>query len=461
MSNETALSLDIPTARAYAPLLGSCRFKGADGGRGSGKSHFFMDTAVDYSTSFSGLRIVFIREVQKSLKRSSKQLFEDKIEQYNLKRHGFVPMRDEIRLPGNGIAIFQGMQDHTADSIKSLEGFDVFAVEEAQNLSSRSLTLLTPTARSTNRTVLKQPELWFGWNKKFPDDPIDEFFRAKPPSSRHVHTTYRDNPMFPPELLPEVEWMRRRDPEQYAHVWEGGYLTRSQARVFNNWRVEEFDVPGDAVFHLGADWGFSVDPSVLICCFIIGRTLYVSHEAWKIGCEIDDLPALFDTLDPDKPRMARRWPITADSQRPDTISYMLRHGYVNITHARKGPGSIEDGIEFLRNYNIVVHPRCVHTIDELTHYSYKVDRLTDKVLPILEDKANHTIDSLRYAVEGIRWAVAGSADSTSTFISTKYDGGVADHVGDSVNGEALKTSRTLVGAQSFDSAVSEFDGGLS
>src|SRR5690606_4760093 len=151
----------------------------------------------------------------------------------------------------------------------------------------------------------------------------------------------------------------------------------------------------------------------LIRSYIEGRTLFVDREAYKVGCEIDYTPALFagsDTRTP--PRWenpwgwqgipgSMRWPITADSARPETISYMQRKGF-NIAPAKKGAGSIEDGIEFLKSYDIVVHPDCLHTIDELTLYSFKVDKLTDEVLPVLEDKKNHVIDALRYAVENLR-----------------------------------------------------------
>ena len=138
---------------------------------------------------------------------------------------------------------------------------------------------------------------------------------------------------------------------------------------------------------------------MLVRCFVEGRTLYVDHEAYEIGCEIDKTPALFDKIPG-----SRKWPIRGDSSRPDTISYMKRYGFPKLTEATKGPGSVEDGVEFLKSYDIVVHPRCRHTADELTLYSFKVDKQTDEVLPVLEDKNNHVIDSLRYAVELLRGA---------------------------------------------------------
>jgi phage terminase large subunit len=185
----------------------------------------------------------------------------------------------------------------------------------------------------------------------------------------------------------------------YAHIWLGEYQRNSEARVFRNWTIEEFERPTGTIFRLGADWGFASDPSVLVRSSIEGNRLYIDHEAYMVGCEIVNLPELFMSV-PE----AEKWPITADSARPETISHMQKHGFPKIFAAIKGPGSLEDGVEWLKSFDIVVHPRCVHTIDELTMYSYKTDPLTQKVLPILEDKKNHVIDALRYACEGARRA---------------------------------------------------------
>jgi phage terminase large subunit len=205
-------------------------------------------------------------------------------------------------------------------------------------------------------------------------------------------------------------------------------------------------------FLFGGDWGFATDPTVGGRLWIDGRRLYVDAEVYKVGCDIDYTPALFDslgcrqehehaipctdakgsvvehpaacTLDHSNPStwprredcifhhdpclgshcdgMARSWTITADSARPETISYMQRHGYPKVEPARKGPGSVEEGINFLKSYDIIVHPRCRHAIDELTHYSFKAHPLTGLVIPVLQDKKNHVIDMLRYAVEPVR-----------------------------------------------------------
>ena len=381
----------------FLPLLERARYKGCHGGRGSGKSHFFAEALLERCVMQPGLRAVGIREIQKSLEQSVKRLLEDKIEQLGLSAY-FEPQKYEIKTPGGGLIIFQGMQNHTADSIKSLEGYDVAWVEEAQSLSQRSLDLLRPTIRKPGS------EIWFSWNPRHKSDPVDKFLRGgeRPPSSIVIEANWSDNPWFPDVLKEEKDYDQRRDPDKYTHVWAGGYLRSSEASVFRNWRVDEFDTPAVATFYHGADWGFAVDPTVLVRCFIDGRTLYIDHEVYKVGCEIDRTPALFDTLVPGQPGAARQWTIIADSSDPQNISYVRRHGYERIKPSIKGPNSIEQGIEFLKSYDIVVHPRCKHTIDELTLYSFKTDPLTGEVMPVLEDKKNHVIDALRYAVEDVR-----------------------------------------------------------
>lgn len=393
----TELVLDTP--RWLLPMLQPARYKGAWGGRGSGKSHGFAEMAIESHVMNPKRRGVMVREVQKSLNQSVKRLLETKIESMNAGWYFEVQEACIKSTQGDGIILFQGMQNHTADSIKSLEGMDYAWVEEAQSMSQRSLDLLRPTIRKPGS------ELWFTWNPGEATDPVDVLLRGAtpPPNSVIIPVNFTDNPWFPDVLREEMEYDRKRDPDKYAHVWLGEYVRNSEARVFKNWRIEEFEAPRDAVHRLGADWGFAVDPTTLVRCHIIGRTLYIDYEAYMVGCEITATPELFMTV-PE----SEKWPITADSARPETISHMRKNGFPKIMPAVKGPKSVEDGIEWLKSFDIVVHPRCTHTIDELTLYSFKTDPLTGKVIPVLEDKKNHVIDALRYACEGARRAAKAS-----------------------------------------------------
>ncbi len=387
-------AVEIQTPRWFLPLLKTARYKGAYGGRGSGKSHAVAEYIIERCL-MARTDVVCIREVQRSLQQSVKKLLESKIEALGVGSL-FDVQKTEIRAKNGSLIIFQGMQDHTADSIKSLEGFMIAWVEEAQSLSAHSMELLRPTIR------MPGAELVFTWNPALPTDPVDALLRGEnpPPDSIVVPVNHEDNPWFPDSLKGEMEYDRRAAaPEKYAHVWLGEYRRAGDDLAFRNWKVEEFDSADGAVFRYGADWGFAIDPSVLVRCYLVGRKLYVDYEAYEVGCEIDRLPDLFMRV-PE----AEKWPITADSARPETISYMRRNGFPRIAAALKGAKSVEEGVSFLQGFEIIVHPRCKHTIDELSTYAYKKDKATGKPIPILEDKDNHVIDALRYACEGARRA---------------------------------------------------------
>jgi phage terminase large subunit len=385
------IDIEIQTPRAFKPLLAKARYKGVHGGRGSGKSHFFAEYTIERCL-VERTNVVCIREVQKSLSQSVKRLLESKIEDLGVQKF-FEVQESQIKCTNGGLIIFQGMQNHTADSIKSLEGFNIAWVEEAQSLSQRSLDLLRPTIRAPDS------ELLFSWNPSQPTDPIDLLLRGEklPNDAIVVQANYLDNPWLPNVLLDEMNFDRERDHDKYLHVWLGEYNNKSEARVYKNWVVEEFERPAGTIYRFGADWGFANDPTALIRCSIDENRLYIDYEAVMVGCEIVNTPDLFRRI-PE----SDKWFITADSSRPETISHMMNNGFPKINGSVKGKGSVEDGVEFLKSFDIVVHPRCAETIRELTTYSYKTDPLTDRILPVLEDKNNHIMDALRYACEGIR-----------------------------------------------------------
>lgn len=219
-------TLQIATPRVYVPLLRPARYKGAYGGRGSGKSHFFAERLVEDCIAEPGMLAVCIREVQKTLAQSSKRLLEKKIADLGLGQ-SFKVYNDRIGTPGDGIIIFQGMQDHTAESIKSLEGFQRAWVEEAQTLSQRSLQLLRPTIRADNS------EIWASWNPRRKSDAIDEFLRQKQPAEAIVQrANWIDNPWFPQVLEDERRLDLRLYPDRYDHIWDGGYVKALEGAYF-------------------------------------------------------------------------------------------------------------------------------------------------------------------------------------------------------------------------------------
>lgn len=384
------------------------RFNGAEGGRGSGKSHTVADVLVT-TASQGHVRAACMREIQNSIKDSSKQLLEDKISAHGMR--GLFKITDkEIICPATeSLFTFRGLQNHTASTIKSLEGYTHAWYEEAQTLTQRSLDLATPTFRSNSKQ-------FFTYNRDEVDDPVHLFFRDNEgdPDFLHIFCNYWDNPYFPAELARDMERDKRRNYDKYLHIWEGHPRKNSEARVFRHVRSFHFDTPSDAMFLHGADWGFSVDPTTLMRAFTgrlvnneavydpEGKTLFIDYELYRTGVEIDQTPAFFDGLVPGSPKSARKWEIRADSSRPETISYMQRHDYPLLVRARKGPNSVEEGVAFLQDYDIVIHPRCKYAVDEFTMYEYEIDKKTNAITRELPDEKNHIIDGTRYAIEPLR-----------------------------------------------------------
>lgn len=218
---------EIPVAPKLARLVPPARYKGAYGGRGGAKSHFFATMMVMACYSRQ-TRCVCIREVQNTIKDSVKQLLEDKIATLGLGAY-FRSIENEIRGPHGSLIIFKGMQSYNADNIKSLEAYDVAWVEEAQTLSQHSLDLLRPTIRKQGS------ELWFSWNPRYKTDPVDKFFRKDPPPDAiSVLVNHVDNPWFPEVLKKEMAHDFSVDPDKADHIWNGAYGS-SQGAILSRW----------------------------------------------------------------------------------------------------------------------------------------------------------------------------------------------------------------------------------
>lgn len=213
--------------KVFQPLWEPARYKGAHGGRGSGKSFNFATMAVVRSAQEPGLRGACVREVQKSLKESSQRLIGDTITRLGLNQR-FDVLSSEIRTPGNGSIIFQGMQDHTAQSILSFEGLDWVWIEQAESLSAFSLELLRPTIRKPGS------EIWASWNPNNAADAI-EMLRGldAPRDSVIVEANYQDNPFFTAELELERQHDEIHNRDRYNHTWEGGYEPQAIGAIWH------------------------------------------------------------------------------------------------------------------------------------------------------------------------------------------------------------------------------------
>lgn len=375
------------------------RYRGAYGGRGSAKTRTFaLMTAIrGYMAAKNGQSGVILcaREYMNSLEESSMEEVKQAIRSVPWLNDFYELGEKYIRTKCRSVSyVFAGLR-HNLDSIKSKARILIAWVDEAESVSETAWTKLTPTVREAGS------EIWVTWNPEKDGSATDKRFRKEPPDNAIiVEMNYDDNPWFPSVLEEErLNDQARLDAATYAWIWEGAYLENSDKQVLaNKYVVQSF--PDDLWKQadrllFGADFGFAKDPNTLIRMFILDDCLYIEREAYGIGVELDHMPAFYDEI-PE----ARKWPIKADSARPETISYLKRQGF-NISAAKKWQGSVEDGITYLRGFKqIIIHPKCKETAKEARLYSYKTDRITGEVLPVIDDAHNHCWDAVRYGLDG-------------------------------------------------------------
>ncbi len=381
-------------------FTGEADVRSAWGGRGSGKTRSFAKMAairgyIFGSAGISGI-ILCARQFMNSLEDSSLEEVKRAIEDEPFLRNYYEIGEKFIRSWDKRISFAFAGLDRNIASVKSKGRLLLCWVDEAEPVTEVAWQTLIPTLREEGDGW--SAELWVTWNPLREDAPVEKRFRkTTDPRVRGCELNYRDNPKFPAKLERDRQADLRDRPDEYDHIWDGGYRTISDALIFRN-RVsfEEFGPPPEGTTLLfGGDWGFAKDPTALIRSWILDECLYIEHEAFGHGVEIDETPQLFDSVPG-----SRLWPIKADSARPETISYMVRQGF-NIRAAEKWPGSVEDGIAHMKGFKrIIVHPRCVHISKEFRNYSYKVDRHTEDILPIIVDDFNHGIDAVRYSLDG-------------------------------------------------------------
>lgn len=391
------LRADLPKYAQH--LFQPRRYKVFYGGRGAGRSWTIARGLLILGAQ-KKLRILCAREYQKSIQDSVHRLLRDQIDMLEIP--GYTVTNREITHAGTGTNfLFEGLKYNT-NRIKSLEGVDICWVEEAESVSKDSWEILIPTIRKEGS------EIWVSFNPDLEGDPTyQRLVINQPPNSLVLPVSWEDNPWFPDTLREEKDYLYSVDPDAAEHVWGGSCRSHSDAQILKGkWRVEAFEPAGHWKGpYYGADFGH-VDPTTCIELWIQppkerGRSrsqgsLMIRKEAYKVGLDLDKTRQFWQKH---LGTYIVQRVVKADNSRPETISYLKRHGMRRISAAMKWPGSIEDGIAYLRQFEeIVIHPDCVHTREEAKLYSFKVDRLTGEVLPDIVDKHNHCLDAIRYAL---------------------------------------------------------------
>jgi len=381
------MKMKIP--KVYKPLWKKDkRFYFLRGGRGSGKSWAVADWLLVQLMKNPDLNLVCLREVQRSIKHSSKKLLADRINMLGLNDY-FEVLLTEIRVKkGNGVIIFNGLQDHTVDSIKSLEGFNLCWVEEAQTITSHSLELLIPTIRAEGSKII------FTYNPKNETDPI-ELLREEKSNKVVIHSTYLDNNFAPSTIYEEAEEMKLKRLQKYNHIYLGQY-GQAEGLIFENVEfrvIRESEVKGLECVQ-GLDFGYTNDPTAFCINYIDekNKIFYVYDGFYKKGLLNNQIAKEIKRL------QAHKHIIFADSAEPKSIDTLKADGVVRIRSAIKGKDSINAGIDFLLDYHIVINAHLKEFKNEADNYSWAIDKKTNKPTNKPIDSFNHFWDACRYSI---------------------------------------------------------------
>lgn len=400
----TSAQIELPP-KLIPVFKGQADYRGAHGGRGSAKTRSFalMFAIKGYQFGMEGRTGLLLgcREFMNSLDDSSLEEIKSAILSKNKNGEFKYPWLVEyyeigekyIRSRNGRIRMaFSGLR-HNLDSIKGKSKILIAWADEAENISSLAWDKLDSTIREDGS------ELWVTWNPESEDSETKRRFQDSPPAgAKIVEINWRDNPWFPARLNRRRLHMKKTDPERYDHEWEGKCITRTDAQILaGKWEIQDFK-PGEDWDgpYFGLDFGFANDPTAATKSWIHDDCLFIEYEGGDVGLELDDTPAFLRERLPG----ITQHTVRADNARPESISFLKRHGLPRVISVKKGKGSVESGIQHLRSYRkIIIHSRCEETAREARLYSYKVDRLTGDVLPVIVDLNNHYIDSVRYALE--------------------------------------------------------------
>lgn len=401
----------------FKDFVRPARYKGIYGGRGSGKSESVARWFLLLSIQNPEANFLCVREIQDSIKDSVKGTLELIINDYGIKDY-FNVLENVIYRVKNGERlgsfVFRGIKDHrSADNLKSMTKFDYVWIEEAHSISKYGWDILEPTIRKANS------EIWATWNPDSEYDPIDVFFRKDLPSSNVFskddyvvkHVNYTDNKWFKDTAIYKSMLLSKENNyDEYCWKWLGHYNKKTKAQVFqrdlhyfilNNIEFDDIikqKISKRLIAHgyIGCDWGTN-DPMAVVKGYVdtINKEIYIVREFYQVGVEVDSIISAIRSVNIEKD--VRH--CVGDSSRPDLIQLCKRSG-IAITPAKKGAGSVAEGISKLKRYSIYISENCKNLIYEFDKYSYKVDR-DGNILNELLDKNNHAIDAIRYFMEKI------------------------------------------------------------
>lgn len=299
-----------------------------------------------------------------------------------------------IKFPNGSEIIFIGLDEET--KLLSLDDISVIWIEEAYEVSREIADQLNLRMRGS----AENQQIIMSFNPINKNSWLYDFCEVNPPSSFFSnHSTYKDNPFLPEDYVKELEEMIIRNPQKARIFVFGEWGVDSEGLVLKNWRMEEFEpleLASKGMEHrAGMDIGFT-DPSAIIDTLYDreNKIIYVFNEFYKRGCQLSELVTALDKMNLTKTK------IYVDSADARAIAY-LKTQHIRAEGCVKGKDSVKNGLMFLQDHLIIVHPNCKSFIDELDNFSYIKSKQTGEWTDDTTHEFSHSIDACRYAYSDI------------------------------------------------------------
>ena len=377
----------------YNGLFSDSRYFVVTGGRGSGKS-FSINSFLLALTYEVGHVILFTRYTLTSAHVSIIPEFIEKIEIIERYSDFHITKDEIINIKTGSKIIFKGIKTSSGTqtaNLKSLAGVTTWVLDEAEELTDEEtfdkIDFSIRNKIKDNRVILilnPATKEHFIYQKFFENKGIEAGTNVVKDDVTYIHTTYLDNiENLSKSFLDQIKDIKERRPEKYKHTILGGWLDKAEGVIYNNWRVGEFNNDNGSVF--GQDYGFSNDPTTLVETSIdkSKKLIYVKLHMYQTQLVTTELARLNN-------HFSKGGLIVGDNAEPRLIAE-LKHQGNNVVPCVKH--KITEGIEMLRDFEMIIEENSIDLIKELNNYSW-LERKSQT--PI--DKYNHALDALRYAV---------------------------------------------------------------
>ena len=383
------------------------RFEVWCGSAGSGKS-FSISQKIILRCLRQKIRVLICRKYGTTIRNTVFKQVKDVLTQWKIIQ--FVKVREtdfNIMFPNGSEIIFMGLDEET--KLLSLSNISVVWVEEAFEVEKEMVEQLNLRLRGGEANS----QIILSFNPISKDHWLYDFCVENPPEGLvFLHSTYKDNPFLDAEYVKSIEDLKSRNPSKWKVYGLGEWGINTDLLVFRNWRVEEFDVAELAKKGLeqrnGVDFGW-IDPSTCARAFYdaANNKIYVFDEIYASGLQLDEFASRLKGLG-----LGRRNKIYCDSAEPRSIEYLKSQGFYAVP-CIKGKDSVKARVLFLQNNEIIVHPKCVNMIKELSNFSYieKNGKITEDMT---HEYSHLCCDGLGYAFSDI------DTKKTMTILDKKF-----------------------------------------